>query len=83
MSSGAIPGCDVASAQWITPVVDSARMLRAYPGDLRWTNQQNKAQMGMSWAILSTFVALVNVRIEVNVRDITIEYGTRRFYHSV
>jgi hypothetical protein len=34
MSSGGTPGCDTASEQWIAEVVDSARRLRAYPGDL-------------------------------------------------
>lgn len=42
ISSGAMPGCEAASAQWITPVVDSARMLKAYPGDLRWIIQQKQ-----------------------------------------
>jgi hypothetical protein len=35
MSSGGTPGCDTASEQWIAEVVDSARRLRAYPGDLQ------------------------------------------------
>jgi hypothetical protein len=42
MSSGGTPGCDTASEQWIAEVVDSARRLRAYPGDLRTRMRQKK-----------------------------------------
>lgn len=34
MSSGAAPGFEIASEQCRAPVVDSARRVKAYPGDL-------------------------------------------------
>lgn len=43
MSSGATPGSEIASAQCIPDVVDSARSVRAYPGDLQGSYDYQKS----------------------------------------
>jgi hypothetical protein len=70
MSSGTMPGSDAASAQCNAPVVDSARRLRAYPGDLG--SPFREAQDLNNRYSLSAVFALVYVGIEIYVRDISV-----------
>ena len=44
MSSGATPGSEIASAQCIPDVVDSARSVRPYPGDLHVSYQNSRGK---------------------------------------
>lgn len=84
ISSGATPAFETASAQCIAEVVDSARRLRAYPGDLmerkgstcvpRIDDLQN---------LLATFVTLVHVGVKIYIGNVSVEDGARCFNHTV
>lgn len=83
ISSGATPAFETASAQCIAEVVDSARRLKAYPGDLIKRNISVCPSIDHLQNLLATFVAFVHVGVKIYVGDVTVENGTRCFNHTI
>jgi hypothetical protein len=77
------------SAVWRADVVDCDKRVRPYPGDLQGytsafglfsSNVRKKANERDS---LSTLLSLVNVCVQVNIRDISIQHRSSGLNHSV
>lgn len=66
----------------MAPVVDSAKRLRAYPGDLDTIVQELRGQHLLG-NLLSAVFSFVYIGVQVDVRNITVEHRARRFDHTI
>ena len=66
-------------------VVDSARRVRAYPGDLcRFSMRIDHTEVSNDGKdLLATILSLVHVRVYVDIRDKLVQNRTGRFNHPV
>lgn len=71
----------MASEQCRAPVVDSARRVKAYPGDL--FAKSVVCCFRTKFDLLSTLIPLVHIRVQVDVRDELVQHRSTRLDHAI